>query len=196
MARARAAGQGAFPTILLISRLREHIGLGLKEAKAVVEDYGRRNELVPAYTGWLRSRWAWWVWTATMSVLLFGLGTSMVGDLCRKESWKHSHELAAVSLGLLTISVAFTGVAVYRMLRTMIPSARSAGSMLSRAPLSRVASFGQSRDLRSVSGAASARSSHSCEKVPCHPPEAKSRMWAAIGEASSTVVVASARLAR
>lgn len=45
LARLRATGQAEPPKIVLIAGLQKHTGLGLREAKEVVEDYGRRNGL-------------------------------------------------------------------------------------------------------------------------------------------------------
>ena len=114
LARLRAADQGGFPKLLLIKGLRDHTGLGLKEAKDIVDDYGRRNGL-PA--GGTPSRRFWWEWLAGMVALLGWLGYGFVQDLLHKESWKYSHELALCGLAALCVTVVFTGVALYRTLR-------------------------------------------------------------------------------
>jgi small-conductance mechanosensitive channel len=92
--------------------------MGLKEAKDVVEDYGRRNKLrpTPACAG---NQTVWWVWTAAILVLLLLsiLGGSIAPHLTRRHQWFFVHAMTALSWGLVVLSLVFSGVAVYQVLR-------------------------------------------------------------------------------
>jgi hypothetical protein len=97
LSRLRATGRGEPPKIVLIAGLRKHAGLGLREAKEVVEDYGQRCGLAWEASGIGPA--ASVLWMATLLLLAVVSGHPLLRALLQNE--KLGLGSAAVS-GLVT----------------------------------------------------------------------------------------------
>ena len=98
LTRLRATGRGEPPMIVLIAGLQKHAGLGPREAKAVVDDYGRRNGLAEAWAAGGNSPLATVFWLAALVLLVLVNVSSLVGTL-RSKGTSDSASLALEGVG-------------------------------------------------------------------------------------------------